>query len=186
MSALLALWLVAQSPAGDVEAMLEAELAACRARARIHEAAAARCPAPAPPEAHLDLVQVLAGTEAVVRRDGEATEIVLSSDALFAADGGLRVELLPVLDRLTLVLGRHVALSVQVEVFADRATAGEGAGLTATALRAAVLGEALVARGVPAARVCASGRGLAAVDPSAPADDPTARRVRVRVRPGGC
>jgi len=186
MSAGFALWLVALARAGDVEAMLEAELAACRARARIHEAAAARCPAPAPPEAHVDLVQVLAGTEAVVRRDGEATEILLAADALFSSDGGLRAELLPVLDRLTLVLGRHGVLSVQVEVFADRASVGPGAGLAPTAQRAAVLGEALVARGLPPARVCASGRGLAEADPSAPADDPTARRVRIRVRPGGC
>jgi outer membrane protein OmpA-like peptidoglycan-associated protein len=185
ISALVALS-VGLAAAGDVEAMLEAELAACRARTRALEAAAARCPAPAPPGAHVDLVQVLAGAEAAVRRDFDATEILLPADLLFAPDGSLRAELLPLLDRLALVLTRHAALAVHVEVYTDRAGAGPGEGYGVTAARAAVLGEALAARGVAGARLCLSGRGRAGTDPSAPADDPASRRVRIRVRPGGC
>lgn len=187
MTPLLALALAACLPTPEgVSAQLEAEVRAARQRLASLEAQGCDQPA-APHPVYAQLVQIFAGTEVEVSREGAGALLVIPADLLFTADGAVvRREAAMVVDLLGTAIGLHAQLQVELRGHHDDAGAGDPMGRSLVMARA-LMDDLVAAHGLDRLRFTVSGRG--AGDPRSPGDTPTDRarnrRVEVRLLPAG-
>jgi flagellar motor protein MotB len=186
LSPALLLMLAACLPSPDgVSAQLEAEVRAARQRLATLESQG--CEQDAPPHpVYAQLVQIFAGTEVEVEREGAGARLVIPADLLFTVDGvAVRREAAMVVDLLGTAIGLHGDLQIELRGHSDAAATADPMGRSLATARA--LMDALVAaHGLERGRFTVSGRG--AGDPRSPGDTPVDRarnrRVEVWLLPG--